>query len=683
MLELRTWCVVLVLGLTAERSAGAQVVRGTALLPDSSAAAGVVVVAIDERGQQGKRALTNNRGEFVLRLDSAGRYRLRVARIGYLPTVGPVVTVEADSSASVRLVLGDEPIVLSKVDVRARGTCRVNADTGLMVARVWDEARKAMLSTQLSASDAPLVAEWIEYDRTFDSTLHRLREQHIRTLRHPTTHAFRSASPETLAAKGFVATDGSAVTYYAPDAQVLLSDTFAASHCFRLERTPSEHPNQIGVAFEPTRERSEMHDIAGTFWLDEQTAELKTLRFRYLNLPDAAFFADPGGEVEFLRLPEGEWLVNRWSIRMPNLAMPQKSNEGFRRTIKLSTTPELRGMQVTGGEVTRLMRGDSVLYQLAGAQIAVQLLERDTIMRAANARLTLDGTDYAAAADASGHIEIWPVLAGRYHARIRTPLMDSLGMSPLEQDVEARADLHVDTLRLPAAPSFVQFEVVDPNGEALGDVTLEAQSPSGSTQTVVTPANGHIALREAAPGRMVLRARRIGYQPGEVTVTVAPGRNDVTVILSELTPPELDTVRVVASARVAARLQGFEERRAKKVATVSITREDILRRNPTEAWQMLANVPSLRIVENDTVVAAASPRAMLSSFKNDVCYVAIAVDGVVKNPSRPNSAVDLRELPRPEDIHGIEFFAGPSSIPVQFNSQAKGTWCGLIAIWTR
>jgi len=618
-------------------------------------------------------------------LPRAGTYAVRLLRIGFRPTIGPTVRIADGATETVRLALTGEPVLLSTVDIRARETCRVNADTGLAVARVWDEARKAMLSTQLDGESSPLYAEWIEYDRSYDSTAQRVREQHVRTMRYPTTHAFRSADPDTLVAKGYVVVAGSEVVYYAPDVEVLLSEQFAATHCFRLTRAPDEHKELIGVAFEPTRERREARDIEGTLWLDKETAELRSLEFRYTNLPDAAFMVQPGGDVEFLRLPppEGTWLVSRWKIRMPRLAMPEKSNEGFRRTIKLSTTPELRGLVVRGGEVTRLTRRDSLLYQLTGSQIAVQLVERDTLVRARDATLTLEGTDYAASAGASGRIELWPVLPGRYRARIRTPLMDSLGMPPVERDVEARSDLRVDTLSLPAARTFVQFAVVDPNGAPLGDVALDVTPPHASARTLVTPASGRVGVVETAPGPMTVRARRLGYQPGQVEVSIEPGRNEITVVLSELGPPELDTVRVVASARAAARFQGFEERRAKRIATVSITRADIVRRNPADTWQMLTNVPSLRIVDMDTVVLAASPRAVLSSLKNDVCYVAVAVDGVVKNPTPSSAGFDMRDLPRPDEIYGIEFFAGPASIPLQYNGQAKGTWCGLIAIWTR
>jgi hypothetical protein len=59
------------------------------------------------------------------------------------------------------------------------------------------------------------------------------------------------------------------------------------------------------------------------------------------------------------------------------------------------------------------------------------------------------------------------------------------------------------------------------------------------------------------------------------------------------------------------------------------------------------------------------------------------VDGLIKNPTPGHGGFDLRDLPRPEDIHGIEVFAGSASIPLQYTGTGTNQWCGLIAFWTR
>lgn len=239
-------------------------------------------------------------------------------RIGYRPTVGPQLNVGADT-AHVRIVFRGDAVVLSTINVRDKETCRVGADTGLIVARVWAEARKAVLSSQLSADGAPLVADWIVYDRMLDSSGRIVRSQRVRSATNPTTHAFHSLPADRLADTGYVISDDSGTTYYAPDADVLLSDSFASTHCFHLEAAAGDD-HLIGVAFAPARSHRDARDIEGVLWLDRQTAELETLEFDYTNLPDVVRPAHPGGRVEFLRLSDGNWLVNRWSVRMPDFA---------------------------------------------------------------------------------------------------------------------------------------------------------------------------------------------------------------------------------------------------------------------------------------------------------------------------------------------------------------------------
>ena len=37
----------------------------------------------------------------------------------------------------------------------------------------------------------------------------------------------------------------------------------------------------------------------------------------------------------------------------------------------------------------------------------------------------------------------------------------------------------------------------------------------------------------------------------------------------------------------------------------------------------------------------------------------------------------------PEEIHGIEIYPGPATIPAEYASMTRDASCGLIAIWTR
>ena len=151
-------------------------------------------------------------------------------------------------------------------------------------------------------------------------------------------------------------------------------------------------------------------------------------------------------------------------------------------------------------------------------------------------------------------------------------------------------------------------------------------------------------------------------------------------------PPTLDTVRVVGNQRLVGlrRNDEFETRRINHQATVSITREDIVKRNPVSLWQMLLNVPSIKLVDSSSSVLVMSTRTVVTSILNQgPCWLAIAVDGIVVNSDPRHQAYDLRQLPAPDEVHGVEVFAGASNIPVQYGGTGSGKWCGMIAVWTR
>ncbi|HVE33884.1 MAG TPA: carboxypeptidase regulatory-like domain-containing protein [Gemmatimonadaceae bacterium] len=807
----------------AAGSLAAQVVSGTVVLRDSSAAVGVIVQANDPRGKAAGTALTNSRGEFRLPLPGDGRFDLKVLRIGYRPTPGPSVTVSGGRAGPVRIVLTGEAVILSGINVRDRETCRISADSGMMVARLWQEAQKAMQTVQLSAEGEPLVAEWIEYDRTLDSTARLVRAQRVRTTREATTHAFKSRhSAEWLDSAGYVVTDGGGTTFFAPDADVLLSERFASAHCFHLQEPPREAPTLIGVGFTPARDRRDASDIEGIVWLDRRAGELQLLEFKYTNQPDAAMPAEPGGRVEFLRVTGGRWLVSRWNVRMPQLGPRSRTtSDGLGRVVMSATTSIVRAVQVSGGEVTRVMQRDTVLYTALGPAIKIDVVSRDSGFSGAGARLSLEGTNYSATADANGRIRFTPVLGGRYRAELRAPMLDSLGVPPVSLEVEARIDDRVDTVLLPtprdvllrvcpkdsvadgegllrgtlatehgtalahaavvvtwqrnfdiidgarrdllrytektlgtlsdgkgtwricgvpvntpltvrvlsdsgadvrrtrlagvfgavdlvarptvigeksnrelliptgASPSMaaalVEFSVLDLRGAPLANAQLEARPKRGPTRTVVTGTSGRALLPDVEPGVVEIQVRRVGFKPGRLAATIEPGRNTVPIVMTEVDAPVLDTVRVVGGVLRSGRgrFDEFETRRVLRAATATITSDDIKQRNPVSLWQMLTGIASIKVVDTMSVTVE-SARSNLSRFGALVpCYLSVVVNGIPQRPKPGAGAFDLRDLPPPADIYGIEVFAGGASIPVQYGGTGDGKLCGLIAIWTR
>jgi len=246
--------------------------------------------------------------------------------------------------------------------------------------------------------------------------------------------------------------------------------------------------------------------------------------------------------------------------------------------------------------------------------------------------------------------------------------------------------------------ALVVFSVEDRNGNSLAGVTLDLVPANGPARRVVTDSAGRAIVPAIEPGRARVSSLGMGYRPGELLVPLDVGRNTVPLILDAVRIPVLATIRVIGDREVLARHQDFESRRSLRQTTVSITAEDIAKRNPVDTWQMLTNVPSMRVIQYGSGapgVFAMSSREQRVVQRRDgsgggtsvPCWYRVMIDGV----TLPDAMPDLSTvLPTPSDVHGIEVFAGLATIPPQYNSMvadgqggSKSPACGLIAIWTK
>jgi hypothetical protein len=474
----------------------AQRVRGQVLLSDSTTpAVGVIVLVNGPTGGTAGRALTSERGGFDIALPGPARYAVRVLRIGYKPTDLPPFIVAAAEVHELHIVLRTEAVSLAKVTVRSENSCRVRQDSGQLVARAWEEARKALTASQLSAG-APLEAEWIEFERTLDSAGRAVRHQTIRSTRSVTTHAFASLPGDSLEQVGYVIAEGGGARYFAPDADALLSESFAAVHCFHMEPAPPGESNLIGVGFRPAKDRDDVREIIGTFWLDRESAELRRLEFRYTGLNAVATDAGAGGSVQFLRLASGSWLIDRWMIRMPRLqATPGRVRNPF-ATVLTTGQPKVQAIEEAGGEVTLVLRGDSVVHRASGATLLARLVSRDSLVGIRGGTLTVDGTDYTAQGNASGVFRMTPVLSGHYRVRVSTADTDGMGAAPSEFDIDVRDGAPREaTFILPPAAELLRSACGDQSvkrgeGQLRGTVRDPAGHPMAEAKVTVSWRSG-------------------------------------------------------------------------------------------------------------------------------------------------------------------------------------------------
>jgi hypothetical protein len=398
----------------------AQTLSGRVLMPDSlTPASGIVVTVSTPSGSVMGRVLSSANGAYSVRLKAGGSYDLRALRIGYRPSVIRLVVSATDTTRR-DIVLNSLPVEIAAMLVDGDRDCTLKGKDGQRFLSLWEQARAALAATSLSEQAGVLDVDQIRVNghmdavRTWSQDPNAHESVDTLTARHiALSRAFASTPPETLAAVGYVraSADGRPV-FDMPNAEALLSDDFVGAHCFRL-RGNSDHPDWIGLGFEPRRRVDGYVDIDGTLWIDRATAELRTVDFQYANLPKRSYPAcdtapfipvrgdilhdDPpfeqpqpncgtfkddqknvlglGGSASFVRLSSGEWLVSRWKLITPPDSARYRAGHRFRfnsRTRQLErcwdgpkcrTMIAMRPRLVTiSGVTTRVARDGVELY---------------------------------------------------------------------------------------------------------------------------------------------------------------------------------------------------------------------------------------------------------------------------------------------------------------------------------
>ena len=291
---------------------------------------GALVHLVGSDGVLTRSALTDDLGRALFIGTLGEDWRVRAEMIGRATTeVGPFSVGEGET-LSREIRMASSAIVLEGIDVSASGRCEIRGgNEGMIVAEVWNEARKALAAASITDDRGLYRYETVRYDREIDAYTSAILSEDRRRRDVPMRTPFESRPAEELVRGGFVQDDGGSDVYYAPDATALLSDVFLDTHCFRLAGERNDE-GFIGLEFEPTEDR-EVPDIEGVMWLDPNSAELQWLEYRYTGLARERRSPQVGGRVDFRRMPDGSWIVPEWWIRMPVVGV-SRDFEGTRTT---------------------------------------------------------------------------------------------------------------------------------------------------------------------------------------------------------------------------------------------------------------------------------------------------------------------------------------------------------------
>lgn len=526
----------------------AQVVRGVVIDQDiGSPLEGVMVIVRQPGGDVDRRALTGADGGFVLRVAEPGSYVITVERIGYESLTTPAFDVPPEGVAR-RVEVPVNAVQLSGLDVTVSNErrCTARPEQSAGTARVWEEARKALEAAVWTQNSGVYGYMLKNVERKLDSENKVAWNEKFDFVRQTGQAPYESRPATELIEEGFSRSHPDRTqTYYVPDANVMLSEDFLDTHCFRVA---AKADSLIGLAFQPVRQR-DVSDIQGMLWLDEETAALSRLDFEYVDRPDTHDLGEAGGSVTFAGLPNGTWIVRDWSVHMPLL--------GYRGDGRKPS--EVVGYLEEGGIVWQVTdRSGTVLLETQTATVSGSVVDSTGAKPIGNALVRATSGEGEARTDYRGAFSLSGLVAGPKRLEVTHVSRERLGLPPVRFNVEVEEGQVAEArVQLPPLREGLDeaCEVTDPRDDNVGIVigtVLRSGKPAagaGITLKWVTQAFGDFDLVPwAAPP-----------QPSGDRLTwtaKADGSGDLATTLDERGVFMLCGVPKGSQMRVEARLEG-------------------------------------------------------------------------------------------------------------------------------
>jgi len=401
---------------------------------DNVPVVGALILVVDDKGRTVARTASRDLGEYSVSA-APGTYRVQVLQIGWRPTVAGPFTLVGGGITRANIDATGTRILLDPIIVTDRSECRVRPDSAAAAFVVWDEARKALLAASLTSAE-PLTMTLKRTEQELDRDGGRVNWDSTTIRSGLTLRPFASLPPERLARDGYMTADAqSNKTYWGPDADVLLSESFLSSHCIRIVR-PSQVGDSarlIGVGFSPSSKRRDVVEVEGVLWLDRASSELRGMDYHYVNTSKIVEKAEPGGHLLFLRLLSGRWIVEQWFIRVPSTATRVIRGEaptvpGAQRVD--TQREELMNIRLTSGQVAEIRRGNDVLWERGRVNVIVQVVDSTTSAPVRGILVRTAESRSAVATDSVGRVRLDRIAPGPLTVRLESPMLESIGRSP-------------------------------------------------------------------------------------------------------------------------------------------------------------------------------------------------------------------------------------------------------------
>ncbi len=483
----------------------AQAFRGTLqTTAHGSPVAGAIVLLQDTLHAIAAKGRSDEQGRFVLRPRSRGIFSLRVQRIGMRPYESARFELGADTTSVI--ALNELPFSLAQVTSNAASACKARSLASAATRQFWEDVRTALIATSLTYAEQRNRFSIAEVRRVYSGYTGVLHSISVQEQAVTAAQPWTSFAPDVLAQHGYVLFADDRLTFVSPDLDVLLSRSFENTHCFDPALT---HDGAlVGLSFDPGSSLKNNTDIAGTFWLDSASHELRRLTFHHTGLPYILGNSTRESVVRFATFAPDAWFIPEWTIRapMPGLASLLPTIEQLRvfgdvlagrdlrhYTWRLAGVNEQRGT-VLAVHGTNSSADTSAIWTGATGSIRVEIATgggaNGARIPVPNAEVELVGSTHQQASDGAGVVTFDGLTTGDYKLTVNTLAYTLFSMVP-----EA-AVVHVDAggvarvavavrsameLRMSHCHDTAQYVIVGSivhDGAPMRDARLAAYFPS-------------------------------------------------------------------------------------------------------------------------------------------------------------------------------------------------------------
>ncbi|MDT8368043.1 MAG: carboxypeptidase regulatory-like domain-containing protein [Longimicrobiales bacterium] len=556
MIRGRSFFFAALLLLVVPGVAAAQVLTGQVTDAGSGAPVPAVFVELlDADSMRVGAALTEVDGRYRIGLEGPGEFRLRLRRLGYAEvSFGPMAVTGAERFD---VALETAPVRLEGVVATAGPVCADGPGVGPETIRLWELVTGALDVALLAQGEDRLRFDNHRFERDLTLDTHGILAERVARSRE--AGAFVAMPIETLDDQGYVEPDrGGGLLWYMPDPEVIVSDHFIETHCFRV--VEGDDPEVVGIGFDPTPDRRDERpdeagalyealfdrrivEVRGVLWIDRASGALREMEYSYVGLPGPEIGQLAGGRARFEQLRNGIWIVRQWLLHMPNLRRESGAlrAESVREVggyvIDVTALPDEAPDSTRGESVP-----ESVLSAAPGGTVSGRIVPADLEIATEGVAVRLSGSHHEARTDSAGRFTFTDISPGTYRVTWWDPVIDALDLafSSVEVTIEAGEE---EIVEVPgpelahAIDHLCRGMRVDP---ALGVVRVilrdSADRPVEDGMTVVlTSASGSLERETRTRDGVAIFCS----VPTGVPLHISPDRDPDAGVALQLKPSEL------------------------------------------------------------------------------------------------------------------------------------------------